>query len=120
MKTVMKNRPRSTARRPAYNVKNTSEYVLLEMAVPGHTREMIDISFEDGTLSLKSSGVEERDNGYVRQQFSVRPFEMTFTLGKTLDPGKIEASLDNGMLTIKIMKREEIIAREKKRSITVS
>lgn len=122
MKTTMRTRPVNKNHRkgPAYNIKNKDEYVLIEMAVPGYTKDAINLSMEKGMLRIHSSGVEEADNGYVTKQFTMDPFQLEFTLGKTLDPESIEASLDHGMLKVKIMKREEIIALEKKRTIPVS
>ena len=86
---------------PPYNVKKVDEdnYVI-ELAVAGYDREDLDIKVEKDTLTIKS----ERDSldvaDYLHKGIAGRNFTQTFTLGEYMFVKS--ASLENGLLTVKI------------------
>ena len=86
---------------PPYNVKKIDEdnYVV-ELAVAGYDRDDIDVTVDKDTLIIKSERVNEDKSDYLHKGIAGRNFTQTFTLGEYMIVKS--ASLDNGMLTVKI------------------
>jgi HSP20 family protein len=100
---------------PAFEVKETSEAFVLKADVPGVAEDDLDITINNGVLSV--SGVrhsEERKDGesyqlYERQYGS---FTRSFSLPDMADGERVEAKLDAGVLTLTIAKRAEAKPRK--------
>ncbi|MCZ2100943.1 MAG: Hsp20/alpha crystallin family protein [Chitinophagales bacterium] len=87
---------------PAFaNIRKEENNYLIELAVPGFSKEEIQISLDGHTLIVKGSkSVEE--TAYIKQEFNFSNFERAFTLPKMADLNTIEASAQDGILSIKI------------------
>lgn len=93
--------------------------VLVEADVPGVNREDIDISVEGGYLTLRAERNSKREKteeeGNVRttrRQRRYGQFSRSFRLADDLDPEKIEAKLENGVLAVTIPKKAESQVRK--------
>lgn len=96
---------------PAVNIRETSDDFEVEMAAPGMTKKDFKIEL-DGTLltisSEKQEEQQEKEGSYSRKEFSYQSFQRSFTLPKeVVDVDKIKAKYENGMLYLRIPKREE-------------
>ncbi|ELR73224.1 Small heat shock protein [Fulvivirga imtechensis AK7] len=96
---------------PAVNIRETNDDFEVEMAAPGMTKKDFRIEL-DGTLltisSERGSEREENEGNYNRREFSYQSFQRSFTLPKeVVDIDKIKAKYENGMLYLRIPKREE-------------
>jgi HSP20 family protein len=104
---------------PPVDVFETSSEFCFQFEIPGMERDAISISVEDGHLSI--SGERKVDlPDKERVHVSERPrgkFERTFQLPASVDPSKITARLVNGVLEVRIPKREE--SRQRQISIKV-
>ena len=78
--------------------------------LPGIPKESIDVKLENALLTI--SGEHKLDEGDNKR--SIR-FNRTITVGDGIDAEHVEASLENGLLTIVLPKMEE----RKPRAITV-
>ena len=100
---------------PAFEVKETNEAFVLKGDVPGVAEADLDIAVHNGILTV--SGVrqaEERKEGdsfalYERQYGS---FTRSFSLPDSADGERVEAKLDDGVLTLTIFKRAEAKPRK--------
>ncbi|HSR50172.1 MAG TPA: Hsp20/alpha crystallin family protein [Acidobacteriota bacterium] len=95
---------------PAVDIHEDPEGLTFTAEVPGFNKEDLNISVEDGTLTV--SGERQRESQEEGRQFhrverSYGRFERSFALPTNVDSGNISASLKNGLLTISIPKREE-------------
>ena len=92
---------KTTSSFPPYNVKKIDEdnYVV-ELAVAGYEREDIDVTVDKDTLIIKSERENDDKADYLHKGIAGRNFTQRFTLGEYMVVKS--ASLDNGMLTIKI------------------
>jgi len=99
--------------RPAINLIETADNYRLELAAPGLTKSDFHLNVEDDVLSLKvSKETGKADNEtVVRQGFSYHDFERTFRLGDAIDSNGIDASYEQGVLTIILPKKEEAKAQ---------
>ncbi len=112
---------RSNLTVPAVNVKEDGESFNIELAAPGVKKEDFKINVDEKLLTIssevKKEETEEKDN-YTRKEFNYSSFTRSFTLPKTVDIEKIEASHENGVLHITLPKKEEAKPKEP-RLITV-
>jgi len=91
----------TTSSFPPYNVKKIDEdnYVV-ELAIAGYDREDIDVTVAKDTLVIKSERENDDKADYLHKGIAGRNFTQTFTLGEYMVVKS--ASLDNGLLSIKI------------------
>jgi len=92
--------------------------VVIRAELPGLKREDIHLTAENDTLTLSGErrpSDEIRRDRYHRLERQAGAFRRSFTLPSLLDPARIEARYEDGVLTVTIPPREEA----KPRQITV-
>ena len=78
--------------------------------VPGVKEENVDVSLHNGILAISGArAAEERKEGetYFLYERQYGTFSRSFALPETADGDKVDAKLDNGVLTVTIGKRAE-------------
>ncbi len=103
---------------PALNVWETGDAVYAEAEVPGLKAEDLDISVVGGDLTIHGRRGETQKEGvaYHRQERGVGEFNRVLRLPIEVDADKVEATLKDGVLTIKMPKAES--AKPKKIKIS--
>lgn len=106
---------------PAVNIMERENDYKIDLAVPGLDKKDFNIEVENNMLVVsgerKEEKVEEKDK-VTKREFHYGSFKRSFTLPETADEEKINASYNNGVLTVSIAKKEE--AKQKaKRQISV-
>jgi HSP20 family protein len=102
----------STATYPV-DVREEDHRFVVEAEMPGFTKDQVEISLEDGVLSIaaeRSADALSEGRHHVHERRHTR-VARKFTLPQSVDPGAVEASLEHGVLTLTIGKREEVKAR---------
>ena len=93
---------------PPVDVLEEKEAILLKAELPGVKPEDVKVTVENDVLTLagerKLETKEERE-GYQRIERTFGTFTRSFALPKTVDGEKVEASLDAGVLTVRIPKK---------------
>ena len=87
----------------------------LRLDVPGMTKEDITINLQNGTLTVSGERTSERtDEGeeYVRVERAFGNFHRSFTLPDAVDEENIEATYEDGVLSINVPKTEESTRRQ--------
>jgi HSP20 family protein len=100
---------------PEFEMKEKDDAFVLKGDVPGVKEGDIDISCAGQSLTVSGKREEEaREEGerYYRYERSFGSFSRTFTLPETADLDKASASLDAGVLTVTMPKRESAKARK--------
>ena len=103
---------------PAVDIKEEADKFLVSADLPGVESKDIDVSMENGRLTIRGkreSEVKDEKEGYRRVERVYGEFYRQFTLPDSADPEKVSAKCDKGVLEISIGKTE---ARKPKR-ITV-
>lgn len=94
---------------PAVDIFEEDGTIVMKAEVPGLKAEDIHVNVENGVLTLsgerKLENEDERE-GYHRIERSYGSFARSFALPKTVDGEAIDASLDAGVLTLRLPKRE--------------
>ncbi len=102
---------------PAADVLAGEEDVVAHMDVPGLSEENVEIELEDNVLTVRGERVypyaTEGDGGYSWQlvERGYGKFERVLRVPAGLDADAIEASLADGVLTLRIPKPERMKPR---------
>ncbi len=107
---------------PKVNIKETADAFIVEMAVPGLKKSDFQINIDNQSLSISTETKEEnehKEENYTRREFGYSSFKRTFTLPESVNDEKINASYNEGILSILLPKKEEAIQKPA-RSIKVS
>jgi HSP20 family protein len=108
--------PRSRADfAPPVDVHEDAESLVLRAELPGVKKEDIDISVDANVLTLKGERKmeekEEQGRRYHRVERAYGSFLRQFQLSSNVDSSKIDAQLSDGVLTLRLAKREELKPR---------
>jgi HSP20 family protein len=97
---------------PRVNILEDKEYYELEMALPGLSKKDIKIGIDKDVLSI--SHVEQdnsEDTDFTRKEFDFTHFERSFNIPDTINTEDITAKMENGVLRLRLPKRDEAIDR---------
>lgn len=89
------------------NVTENAEGYKLEANLPATQKDQVDISVEDGKLSIIVEGAEDTDLEYAIQEWKPASGSRILALPTDANPESLKATLIDGVLTIKIAKLEE-------------
>jgi len=90
--------------------ENGSHELILKAELPAMTRDDIDITLENNTLTLRGDKKFEqdvKDEQYHHVERTYGSFSRSFALPTTVDVNKVSAEYKDGVLTIKLPFREE-------------
>jgi HSP20 family protein len=100
---------------PAVDVVEAADSYRVVCDLPGMDMEDIEILIASNVLTLKgekkAAPKQERDRLY-REETSVGRFQRTLQLPLAVDAGSASAVLKNGVLTIRLPKREDLKPRQ--------
>ena len=103
---------------PSVDVRETNDSLEISVEVPGIEPKDVEVSVENGILTLKGSrSFEKAAEGetYHRVERSYGAFERSFTLPTNIDSERVSAVYRHGVLNLTLPKREEA----KPRSISI-
>lgn len=105
---------RAGAFQPNVDIFETSDEWVIAADVPGASRDKLELSFDEGVLSVKAGVQARRDPQaeFLLREYPIGDFERSFRLGQGVDPSRITATLDAGVLTIRMPKSESSRARK--------
>jgi len=95
---------------PPVNILENDQNYEIHLALPGHKKEDFNIDLEHDLLTIS---LEEKENEkeetrkFTRQEFRFQSFKRSFTLPDKADLNSIHAEYQDGILFIKINKKEE-------------
>jgi HSP20 family protein len=97
------------------DVSEDENTLQITMELPGVDPENVRLSLENNVLTIRGEKRQEIDENNERIHRSERVygiFERTFVLPNTVDPERIEARFENGVLVVRIPKAERARPRE--------
>ena len=106
----------STAWVPPVDIlQNGDNEVVLKAELPDMTREDIDVTVENGTLTIRgekkvSADVKEEQYHHIERRYG--SFSRSFSLPRTVDTAKVAAEYKNGVLTVRLPLREDAKPRQ--------
>jgi len=125
----------SFTNKPMVNIVESKDNFELHIALPGIAKEHININVDGDLLTISNTVIEneevQKEEGtkeegtiesnetkFLRKEFSFNSFKRTFTLPDTVNATLINATNENGILTITLPKKEE--AKAVKKVISIS
>jgi HSP20 family protein len=102
---------------PSVDIYETESELVMTAEIPGVDEKDVEIKVEDNTLTLKGERKfekETKEENYHRIERSYGTFYRAFTLPNSIDPDKIHAEHENGVLKISMPKRQELKPRKVK------
>ena len=100
--------------RPAVDIREEDNRYVIHADIPGVEAKDIDITMEDGILTIKGERKDETTeerNGYKRVERVRGTFYRRFSLPDTADADRIEARSKDGVLEIVLPKHEKVQPR---------
>ena len=115
---------------PAVDIKETASDIRVDLELPGLKPEDVEITTENGLLTIRGEKRSERKEGedsrYHVVERNYGSFMRSFTLPQGVDENQIEAEFDSGILSVRIPKealpqpkRIQISANQRKQQGTV-
>jgi HSP20 family molecular chaperone IbpA len=95
---------------PPYNIERVArqgdgrELLRITLAVAGFTREQLEITLEDSQLMIRGRQQDDKTRDFLYRGIAARQFQRTFVLAEGIEV--LQAGLDNGLLTIDLVRRE--------------
>jgi len=106
---------------PAVDIYETKESIVLNVELPGVTKEDIALEVKDSTLTIKGEKKLEKnvkEENFHRMERTYGAFTRAFTLPSTVQQDKVKAKFRDGILEIMLPKAEE--AKPKQIKVDVS
>lgn len=102
---------------PSVNLYQNDEEIVVTALIPGYDSNSLEMSVVDNRFTLKGNPAKESKDGYtlVREEIASSEFMRSFDLPFKINSERVEATLKNGVLLVKLPKAEE----EKAKKITV-
>jgi HSP20 family protein len=100
---------------PPVNTYEDKDAFLLSCDLPGMDQKDIRINLDNNTLTISGTRKlehEEKKENYQRVECVFGTFTRSFTMPATVDAERIEANMVNGVLKIRLPKREESKPRQ--------
>ena len=109
---------------PAVNIKETGKEFEIEVAAPGMTKEDFKVRLENNdelvvALEKKHENKEEKKRNYLRREFSYASYQQTFIIPEEVEVEGISAAMNDGVLTITLPKKEQIVKAPASRQIEI-
>jgi len=106
---------------PAVDIYETENELVAKVEVPEVNQKDLDIRVENGTLTIR--GERKFDNtvsegNYLRVERAYGTFSRSFTLPPRVNAEAIAAEYNEGVLTLKMPKREEAKPKQIKVNVT--
>jgi HSP20 family protein len=104
---------------PAMDLVESENDFVLRADLPGLGESDVNIELEDNVLTIsgeRRAEHEERKEGYYRVERASGSFSRSLTLPEGVDPDRVQANFDRGVLEVRIPKPEQ----RRPRKVTIS
>jgi HSP20 family protein len=100
--------------RPATDVFEDDDGITLQMDMPGASKDRLTLQVNRDRLDVEAEMQIDMPQGMEALYADVRStrYQRTFALSSELDTGNIDANLKDGVLTLRIPKRQEVRPRK--------
>jgi HSP20 family protein len=105
---------------PAVDIYENNDSVVVKAELPGVEKDQISVEVKDGILSLRGERKfekEVKEESYHRIERSYGNFQRSFSLPVSVDQEKVTAKFKDGVLEVKLPKKEQ--ARPKQIKVNV-
>ncbi len=104
--------------RPAANISETEDAYHLAIIAPGRKREDFTLELKDEQLTIRyqvEDKAETKTEDYIRKEYKLENFQRSFHLDpKVIDEDGITAQYQDGILTLRLPKKEAVLPKQPK------
>ena len=100
---------------PPVDILEDDQNIVVQAELPGVTENDVEIRLENNVLTINGERRlehEDRKQNVHRIERGYGRFTRSFTLPAVVEPERVQANFDNGLLTITIPRREESKPRQ--------
>ena len=93
---------------PTIDISETDNEIQVRAELPGVTPQDVDVSVSGERLVIsgeKHASKESKGNGWVHRESASGAFSRTLPLPDRVDPAKVTAKYDNGVLVVTLVKQ---------------
>jgi len=105
------------------DIREKKDKYIIDIDLPGFSKDNIEISLDDGYLSIKGSIEKENNNNhdekYVHRERFYGECSRSFYVGNNVKEEDIEAEFKDGILKIEIPKKDEKKSLPEHKTITI-
>ena len=88
---------------PNVDIRDVGGEVVFTADIPGAKADGIDVTFEDGVLTLHATVPPREQAGRpIRQEYGIGNYRRSFRLGEGFDASQITADYARGVLTVRV------------------
>jgi HSP20 family protein len=101
----------TTVWNPPVDIFETDNHVVIKAELPGFDAKNIEVKLENNVLTLKGERKfekETKEENYHRVEREYGTFSRSFVMPTAVDAEKVEAEYKDGILNVRLPKREEI------------
>jgi len=94
---------------PRVDIRETNDALLVQAELPGIDKKDVHLEVKDGVLTLSGERRYEKDvkeENVHRVERAYGSFSRSFSLPTNIDTGKVDANMENGVLEVRLPKRE--------------
>jgi HSP20 family protein len=98
---------------PATDIHETDEALTVVMEVPGVEKKDVDINLENNVIRIEGRIDAKKYDGLepLYTEYNVGHFARSFTLSGKVDQQRIDAQLEDGVLTLTLWKAKDALPR---------
>lgn len=94
---------------PLADIYETDELYSAKLEMPGVQKENLNIVIDNDELKITGeTSIGENEKALKYAEFSVKDYGRTFRIGNDIDRNRIDAKLENGILTLTLHKSEAV------------
>lgn len=97
---------------PAVDIYENEDEILLQADMPGVTKDKITVDIDNGTLSITGTRELPSQGTPTYEEFYDLKYVRNFSVPQTIDVGRVEAELKNGVLQLHLPKSEAAKPRQ--------
>jgi HSP20 family protein len=95
------------------NLRETDKTYEMELMAPGLNKQDFQLNVSGDTLTVsfqhkEENKQEDKDAGWLRQEYKRQSFSRSFMLDDTVDATKVAARYENGVLHVSLPKKEGV------------
>jgi len=103
---------------PDVNVREDKDKYTIEVAAPGLDKKDFNVDVQNNVLTIsseKESKDEDKEENFLRREFSYTSFHRSFSLPETVKVEDIKAKHEKGVLYVEMPKKKEAVEQASKK-----
>jgi len=97
---------------PVVDIYENEDEILLHADMPGVAKDAVSVNIDNGTLTLSAVRELETTGAATWEEFGDVEYKRSFSVPQTIDIGKVDAELKDGVLRLHLPKSEAAKPRQ--------